>query len=142
MQKSRYGIRAGSILKFIFLLLVSGALGYYVAAGMEPGFLIFDWMAKLQNEVLVYPFRNYWNEYSLPCMMVAFFIFSLIAMYYMTATKNYMHGREYGTAHFIDASVLNQELADLSTDVNDEKNIVLSYKKGWFGKIIYELERK
>ena len=130
--------------KCIFLLFILGPVltaGYYASAGMEPGYLIYDWADKMQNVVLKEPFENYWNQYSLTCLVVAFIIYLFICMNVMTVEKNYMHGREFGTAKFIDAAVLNKQLADLSTDIDDEKNIVLSWTRTWFGQKNYKIER-
>lgn len=140
MQKNKYGLRKVSPWLILAGLIFSLAGGYYIAAGMEPGFLIFHWMDKLQNVVLQKPFDNYWNQYSAACMGIALFCYLLALLYYLTTAKNYMRGKEYGTAKFMEAEELSKELADLSTDVMDEKNIVLSYEKRWF-KRVYRLER-
>ena len=116
-------------------------IGYYISAGMEPGFLIYDWMDKMQTVILPDPFKNYWNQYSLLCIIAALIIYILIYLKESSKDKNYMHGREFGTARFAKAEELNKELADLSTDVSDEKNIVLSWKKSWLGVKEYKLER-
>ena len=141
MQKNRYGFRKVSWGLILLGLIFSIAGGYYVAAGMEPGFLIFDWADKLRNEVMHNPMENYWNQYSVACIGGALFVFLVAFMYYLTTAKNYMRGKEFGTAQFIEAKELNKELANLSTDIYDEKNIVLSCEKKWFKKV-YRLERK
>lgn len=125
----------------LFILLLVLVVGYYVSAGMEPGFLLFDWMNKMKNVVLKEPFANYWNQYSGYCIIVSLICYLFICMNVLSGEKHYMHGREFGTAKFIEAEVLNKQLADLSTDVNDEKNIVLSWKKKWFGQKEYKIER-
>lgn len=126
------------LLLLLFLML---AAGYYASVGMGPGFTVFDWVEKMQNTVVEAPFENYWNEYSAYCLGAAFIIYLFICMSLMSAEKNYMHGREFGTAQFVEAEVLNKELADLSTDIKDEKNIVLSWRKKWFGQKEYKIER-
>ena len=125
----------------LFILLPILIVGYYVSAGMEPGFLIFDWIDKMKNVVLEAPFENYWNQYSMYCIAAAFVCYLFICMNVLSVEKHYMHGREFGTAKFVDAEVLNKQLADLSTDINDEKNIVLSWEKKWFGQKEYKIER-
>ena len=130
--------------KHIFLLFILFpvlATGYYASAGMEPGFLIYDWVDKMENVVLKAPFENYWNQYSAMCLVIAFIAYLFICMNILSAEKHYMHGREFGTAKFVDAAVLNKQLADLSTDIEDEKNIVLSWTRKWFGQKEYEIER-
>ncbi|MBO5353017.1 MAG: hypothetical protein J6A77_06925 [Lachnospiraceae bacterium] len=139
MSKSKRRKRKSGVL--LLLLLLSLVAGYYVSAGMEPGFLVFDWTEKMQNTVLKAPFKNYWNQYSLPCMGVSFIVYLFICMNVLSVEKNYMHGKEYGTAKFMEADVLNKQLADLSTDIHDEKNIVLSQGRKWFGMKEYKIER-
>lgn len=140
MQKNEYGFRKINWWLAVIILLTVLAAGYYLAAGMEPGFLIYDWLDKMQKVVLKEPLQNYWNVYSLPCMIFAFICYLIIGLYYLASAKNYMRGREYGTARFIDASRLNKELANLSEDVWDEKNIVLRVERRWLKKI-YHIER-
>lgn len=125
----------------LFLLFPVMTAGYYVSAGMEKGFTVFDWVERMRSTVLESPFENYWNEYSTYCLGAAFIVYLFICMSLMSAEKNYMHGREFGTAQFVEAEVLNKELADLSTDIKDEKNIVLSWRKKWFGQKEYKIER-
>lgn len=139
MSKSSERKRQRNFLLIIFFPVLTA--GYYVSAGMEPGFLIFDWVDKMQNVVLQDPLKNYWNQYSMYCIIAAFICYLFICLNVLSVEKNYMHGREFGTAKFVDAAVLNRQLADLSTDVNDEKNIVLSWKKKWFGQKEYKIER-
>ena len=130
--------------KWIFLLFILFpvlAAGYYVSAGMEPGFLIYDWVDKMKTVVIQNPLENYWNSYSMYCIMAAFICYLFICLKVVSVKKHYMHGREFGTAKFVDAAVLNKQLADLSTDINDEKNIVLSWTKKWFGQKEYKIER-
>lgn len=140
MQKNEYGLRKINWGIALVALLLSLAAGYYLAAGMEPNFLVYDWLSKMQNTVFREPFRNYWNAYSLPCMLIAFFCYLFAGLYYLATARNYMRGKEFGTARFAEARKLSKELADLSTDINDEKNVVLSYKKKWMKKV-YRIER-
>lgn len=142
MQKNEYGLRKINWGIAIFLLIVSLVFGYYLAAGMEPGFYIYDWLDKMQNVVFQNPFRVYWNQYSLLCIFVAFLFYSCAGLYYLTTAKNYMKGQEFGTAKYGEPKKLNKELANLSKDINDTENIVLSCQKRWFGKKVYKIERK
>lgn len=141
MQRNEYGLRKINWGIALLALLLSLAAGYYLSAGMEKGFLVYDWLDKMQNTVFKEPFRNYWNAYSLPCMLAAFFCYLSAGLYYLATAKNYMRGKEFGTARFAEAKKLNRELADLSNDVNDERNVVLSCRKRWMKKV-YRIERK
>lgn len=141
MQKNEYGLRKVNWVVAVFLFIVSLLAGYYMAAGMEQGFLIYDWITKMQNVVLQQPFQNYWNTYSIPCMVLAGFCYLFGFLYYLTTGKNYMKGREFGTAKFISPEKLNKELANQDNDIEDEHNIVLIGRKKGFKKF-YQIERK
>lgn len=140
MQKNEYGLRMINWWLAVIILLTVLAAGYYIAAGMEPGYLVYDWLDKMQNVVLRNPLHNYWNAYSAPCMITAVICYLMIGLYYLASAKNYMRGREYGTARFIAADKLNKELANLSSDVHDDKNIVLRVERRGLKKI-YHVER-
>ena len=75
MQKNEYGLRKINRGVAMFLLIVSLLAGYYMGAGMEQGFLIYDWINKMQNVVLKQPLQNYWNTYTIPCMVLAGFCY-------------------------------------------------------------------
>ena len=49
---------------------------------------------------------------------------------YITSRKNYLPGKEMGSAQYADVKKVNKRLADLSKDPDDEKNIVV-LKKRW-----------
>lgn len=141
MQRNKYGFKKVHWGWILFGLCCFVAMGYYIAAAMEPGFLIYEWMERLWGEVLTHPFCNYWNPYSAICIGIALFIYAMLCFYYLSSAKNYMRGREFGTAKFAEAEELNKQLADLSMDVTDEKNIVLTKNRKWF-KTVYRLERR
>lgn len=141
MQRNKYGFRKTNKVLLLVGLIVFGAAGYYIAAAMEPDTLIYDWMERFWSDVIRHPFSNYWNQYSAACIGIAVLIYVMLCLYYLSNAKNYMRGKEFGTAKFMDAKELNRELADLSTDVTDEKNIVLTKTKKCF-HTIYRLERR
>lgn len=127
-KKNKWGFRKIKWPYVLSLLTFALAAGYYAAAGASPDGTIFTWYRNMQP-VLQEPFRNYWNEYSLTGIVAALCIYSLWFLYYLVSAKNYMKGKEFGTANFGEASGLNKKLADMNNSVKDEKNIVVERKR-------------
>lgn len=127
-KKNKWGFRKIKWPYVLSLLTFALVAGYYAAAGASPDGTIFTWYRNMQP-VLQEPFRNYWNEYSLTGIVAALCIYSLWFLYYLVSAKNYMKGKEFGTANFGEASGLNKKLADMNNSVKDEKNIVVEKKR-------------
>lgn len=115
------------------LLLVLGAVitavaAYYCAAGMHPGETIFEWKDHM-SVILAHPARLYLNGYTGKTILVFFLVYFLAAMMYVTSRKNYLPGREMGSAQYADIKKVNRRLADLSRNRNDPENIVIIKRK-------------
>lgn len=116
------------LLMFFFL---SVAVGYFIGAAMESGSTIMEWNENLNN-IMKEPFaRFYWTQYSVATIGIMIAVYVFFVLYYITTLKNYMYGKEYGTAQFADIKQLNQKLADLNNDENDPHNIVVLVKRFW-----------
>lgn len=114
------------------ILLIFGAIAtvvaaYYCAAGMRTGETIFIWRERMQV-VLKEPFEMYFNEYTGKTVMVFLFIYILLALMYVTSRRNYLPGREMGSAQYADVKKVNRRLADLSCDTDDPENIIVPRK--------------
>lgn len=114
------------------ILLIFGALAavvaaYYCAAGMRAGETIFIWRERMQM-VLKQPFELYFNEYTGKTIMIFLFIYILLALMYVTSRRNYLPGREMGSAQYADVKKVNRRLADLSRDTDDPENIIVPRK--------------
>lgn len=114
------------------ILLIFGAIAtvvaaYYCAAGMRTGETIFIWRERMQV-VLKEPFEMYFNEYTGKTVMVFLFIYILLALMYVTSRRNYLPGREMGSAQYADVKKVNRRLADLSRDTDDPENIIVPRK--------------
>lgn len=119
--------------KFPIGMVMIGAMlavivGYYAAAAAFPGCTLFTWYDNLVL-VMEEPFQNYINEYTLKLILAALFIYIILLMMYFTGQKNYMPGKEMGTAKFADIKRVNRRLADRNKDIHDPKNIVLLISK-------------
>lgn len=114
------------------ILLILGAIAvivaaYYCAAGMRTGETIFLWRERMQN-ILTHPFEWYFNEYTAKTELVFLLIYMLMALMYVTSRKNYLPGREMGSAQYADVKKVNRRLADLSRDMDEPENIIVPRK--------------
>lgn len=121
-QRTESGFRRINKPVLIFLLLVVLAAAYYAAAGYEEGITIFVWYENMQK-IMQSPWENYWCSYTLPAMGMFFLCFFLLYLYYLTTGRNYMKGKEHGTARFGTAEELNEQLADSSNSDKNPDNI-------------------
>lgn len=127
------------------ILLILGAIAvilaaYYCAAGMRTGETIFLWRERMQT-VLQHPFEVYFNEYTAKMELVFLLIYMLMALMYVTSRKNYLPGREMGSAQYADVKKVNRRLADLSRDMDEPENIIVP-RKTLFQKIKWSLLQK
>ena len=77
------------------------------------------------------PFRNYYNSYTIKVMLVFTLIYALAALMHITGKRNYLPGREMGSARYADVKKVNQRLADLNCNPDDPENIVIIRKSRW-----------
>lgn len=103
-------------------------LGYYCAAGMSPHATIFAWYDEMQV-ILKQPFVPYLSAYTLRTILIFLLIYLFFVFMYITGQKNYLHGREMGSAQYADVKQVNRKLADKSKSIHDPKNIVIRKKK-------------
>ena len=113
--------------------LIFGALcvliaAYYCAAAMREGETIFLWQERMKL-VLQEPLRNYYNSYTIKVMLLFGVIYALAALMHITGKRNYLPGREMGSAQYADVKKVHQRLADLSCNPNDPENTVLLREK-------------
>lgn len=97
---------------FIILGGVLAAYGGYLLNGIwQPGIDINTFMERF-NFVTAHPFGNYFNNTTFKGILLADFIYMIMIAVYLTSQKNYMPGKEYGTATFAHIKQVNQILAE------------------------------
>ena len=101
----------------LFVLFIS----YIISGVWKEGMDVITLLNKV-NDTLDHPFKNYWTEHSLKAMIVGTLIYSMAVLLYITSRRNFMHGKEYGTASFANIDHVNKSISDKS----DEKNRILS----------------
>ena len=104
-------------------LLVTIA-AYYCAAAMSPGRTVFIWMEEMKK-VLENPFQTAVNEYTLRTVAIFLAVYALLMMMYLTGRRNYLPGREMGSAEYADVKMVNRKLADHHNKADDPGNIVI-----------------
>lgn len=101
----------------LFVLFIS----YIISGVWKEGMDVITLLNRL-NDAIGHPFKNYWTEYSLKAMIVGTLIYAIAVLLYITSRRNFMHGKEYGTASFANIQQVNKSISDKS----DEKNRILS----------------
>lgn len=95
--------------------------GYLLNACYKPGVDINSFMERF-HVVTNAPFANYWDESSIKLMVGAVFVYVIAILMYLTSQKNYMPGKEYGTAVFADPKLVSKKFADK----DESRNRILS----------------
>lgn len=107
------------------MLLIGGICaayaGYLLSACYKPEMDLNYFMERL-NAVAGRPFANYWNEYSLKAVVGAFFVYAIAMLMYITSRRNYMPGKEFGTAVFANPRQITKKFGDKE----DSRNRILS----------------
>lgn len=109
----------------IFLIII-GALfaayaGYLINGAWHQGIEFGDFVNNL-TEVISYPLRDYYNEYTLKAVGIAEFIYAIVMVMYYTSQRSMMPGREFGTARLATPKEVNKVIKDK----DDSKNRILS----------------
>lgn len=107
-------------------LIIIGALfaayaGYLINGAWHQGIEFGDFVNNL-TEVISYPLRDYYNEYTLKAVGIAEFIYAIVMVMYYTSQRSMMPGREFGTARLATPKEVNKVIKDK----DDSKNRILS----------------
>ena len=70
------------------------------------------------NEVCAVPFANYYNSNTVKAVAIALGIYAMAIVMYYTSQRNYMPGKEFGTARFENPKQVNKILADKDENFN------------------------
>ncbi len=111
----------------IFGAVFSGYVGYLLNGAWEPEM---DAVAFLNafTEVYAAPFANYYNERTVKAVVLAVFIYVIAMVMYVTSQRNFMPGKEFGTARFESPQYANKILMDKDSSFNRilSKNVKMS----------------
>lgn len=111
---------------FIPMLIIgavmAGFLGYLVCGAWSRGININVFLERL-SEVISHPFQNYYKGIStIRAVIVSEVTFITLVLMYYTSKRNYMPGKEYGTARYADIRQVNKFLEEK----NGNRNRILS----------------
>lgn len=117
--------------KFPIVFYVIGGIAtliaaYYCAGAAFPGVTLFTWYERLKDVVLKHPWKNYWNDYTVYVMLAFLMVYGIAVLWDIANKRNYMPGKEMGSAKFGDISAANKKLEDPHHSPKDPLNIVLS----------------
>lgn len=106
-----------SIIFILFGALLSTYIGYLLNGAWRAGIKYQEFMNHLDQN-LENPFANYYNDSTGKAVVIALGVYAIAILIYVTSKKNYMSGKEYGTATFAKVNQVNQRLADKNKDYN------------------------
>lgn len=109
--------RSLSLPFFIVGAIVCGYLGYLWNGAWEKNMDILGFMEAFQR-ISERPFANYYDENTIKAVLTAFAIYVVAIVMYDTGQKNFMPGKEFGTAKFASVKRVNKRLADKDTGYN------------------------
>ena len=119
--------------KVPWVLVVIGAvfsvwLGYLIGGAWRKGIQAPEFINRFMD-VLEHPFRNYFNAYTLGAIVVVLITYVVVILMYYTSLRNYMIGKEYGTAQFANPKAVNEKIEDADKDRNKivSQNVSMSY---------------
>ena len=92
-------------------------LGYLISGAWEKGMNFMDFMERFQ-EVCDHPLANYFNENTVSITAIALGVYAVAVLMYYTSQRNYMPGKEFGTACFEDPKKVNAMLMDKDENFN------------------------
>lgn len=103
---------------FIILgAILSGYAGYLLNGAWEPGGDINTFLSSF-NRVCAAPFANYYNERTVKAVVIALVVYATALLMYVTSQRNFMPGKEFGTARFESPKFANKILMDKDENFN------------------------
>ena len=122
---------------WIFILfgaLFSAYIGYLAGGAWSEGSNAFIFVPEFVK-VLKKPFGNYFNEYTMQAIGITLILYGVVMLTYYTSLRNYMPGREYGTAKFASIKKVKEKLEDKDKNFNRilSQNVRLSLNTRYTG---------
>jgi type IV secretion system protein VirD4 len=91
--------------------------GYLLNGAWEPGMEMNAFLESF-NRVCAEPFANYYNETTMKAVVIALIVYATALLMYITSQRNFMPGKEFGTARFESPQMANKILADKDENFN------------------------
>lgn len=101
----------------LFLAVLAAYLGYLLNGAWQEGMQITEFMEAF-SVVTKKPFANYLNSTTPKAVAMALVVYAIAILMYYTSQRNYMPGKEFGTARFANVAQVNKVLADKDIGYN------------------------
>lgn len=101
----------------LFGAILSCYGGYLLNGAWKPGIGINEYLSSF-NRVCAEPFANYYNATTVKAVVIALIVYAIAILMYITSQRNFMPGKEFGTARFENPQFANRLLADKDTGFN------------------------
>ncbi len=101
----------------VFGAILSGYAGYLLNGAWKPGIGINEFLSAF-NCVCAEPFADYYNETTVKAVAIALMVYATALLMYITSQRNFMPGKEFGTARFESPQMANRILADKDAGFN------------------------
>ena len=98
-------------------VLLSGYGGYLLNGAWEPGMELNAFLSSF-NRVCAEPFANYYNASTAKAVIIALSVYVIALLMYITSQRNFLPGKEFGTAQFENPKIVNKALADKDAGYN------------------------
>lgn len=97
--------------------VLSAYAGYLLNGAWEPGMEMNAFLESF-NRVCAEPFANYYNQTTMKAVVIALIVYATALLMYVTSQRNFMPGKEFGTARFESPKMANKILADKDENFN------------------------
>ena len=88
-----------SVTIILFGALLAAYLGYLLGGAWEPEIGLMEFLDRF-NKVCERPVANYFNENTTQTVAIVLVTYVVAVVMYYTSQRNFMPGKEYGTAKF------------------------------------------
>ncbi len=114
MPKTR---RKPSWIFILFGAIFSVYIGYLAGGAWSEGSNAFIFVVEFAK-IMEKPFGNYFNDYTVRAIGITLLLYGVVMLMYYTSLRNYMPGREYGSAKFESIKKVNETLKDKDENHN------------------------
>lgn len=97
--------------------LASGYFGYLLNGAWHPGCSLSEFFSAL-NQISAEPFANYYKDTTLKAVVMALFVYFVVIIMYLTSQRNFLPGKEFGTARLESPQTANRILSDKDAGYN------------------------
>ena len=107
--------------------LLSAYAGYLLNGAWKPEMDAVTFLNAFA-EVYAAPFANYYNERTPKAVVLALLVYAMVMIMYATSRRDFMPGKEFGTARFESPQYANKMLMDKDASFNRilSKNVKMS----------------